>query len=73
LEPVAENAGFPAGSRERASIFSAFHHQSKMARNCIGLEILELGEGTRSPVKTARLRTEWTRWAREAGFAKFGG
>jgi hypothetical protein len=40
---------------------------------CAELQILGLGEGTRSPVKTARIRAEWTRWAREAGFGKFEG
>jgi len=40
---------------------------------CADLQILGLGEGTRSPVKTARLRAEWTRWARAAGFAHFEG
>ena len=33
---------------------------------CTELQILGLGEGTRSPVKTARIRAEWTRWARDA-------
>jgi hypothetical protein len=37
------------------------------------LQILGIGEGTRSPIKTTRLRDEWIRWAREAGFAKFQG
>lgn len=40
---------------------------------CAALQILGLGEGTRSPVKTARLRAEWTRWAKAAGFARFEG
>jgi hypothetical protein len=40
---------------------------------CSELQILGIGEGTRSPVKTARLRAEWTRWAHAAGFAKFEG
>ena len=40
---------------------------------CVELQIHGLGEGTRSPVKTARLRAEWTRWARAAGFARFEG
>ncbi len=40
---------------------------------CSELEILGLGEGTRSPIKTARLRGEWIRWSHEAGFAKFQG
>ena len=40
---------------------------------CAELQILGLGEGTRNPIKTTRLRTEWTRWAHEAGFASFQG
>lgn len=40
---------------------------------CADLQILGIGEGTRSPIKTARLRAEWTRWAHEAGFAHFEG
>jgi len=40
---------------------------------CVDLQILGLGEGTRSPIKTARLRAEWMRWARAAGFAHFEG
>ncbi|HTW36732.1 MAG TPA: hypothetical protein VMD53_19095 [Rhizomicrobium sp.] len=40
---------------------------------CVDLQILGLGEGTRSPIKTARLRAEWTRWARAAGFSRFEG
>lgn len=40
---------------------------------CAELQILGIGEGTRSPVRTAHLRSEWTRWAKEAGFQKFQG
>jgi hypothetical protein len=40
---------------------------------CQELLILGMGEGTRSPVKTARLRAEWTRWAHDAGFSRFEG
>ena len=40
---------------------------------CAALQILGMGEGTRSPIKTARLRAEWTRWAHDAGFARFEG
>jgi len=40
---------------------------------CAELQILGLGEGTRSPIKTARLRAEWTRWAHAAGFQRFEG
>ena len=40
---------------------------------CAELQILGIGEGTRSPSKTERLRDEWSRWAQEAGFARFQG
>jgi hypothetical protein len=40
---------------------------------CAQLDILGLGQGTRSPGKTVRLRDEWTRWAHEAGFGRFVG
>jgi hypothetical protein len=40
---------------------------------CVGLSILGLGVGTNSPIKTARLRYEWMRWAQAAGFARFEG
>ncbi len=40
---------------------------------CSELEILGIGQGTRSPGKTVRLREEWARWAQQAGFARFSG
>jgi len=40
---------------------------------CAELQILGLGQGTRSPIETVRLRKEWTGWTHEAGFAKFIG
>ena len=40
---------------------------------CAGLSILGIGVGTNSPVKTARLRYEWSHWAYSAGFARFEG
>jgi hypothetical protein len=46
---------------------------SRPFAGCSELQILGLGEGTRNPIKTTRLRNEWVRWAREAGFAKFQG
>lgn len=42
-------------------------------RGCTELEILGIGQGTRSPTKTMRLRTEWAHWAQSAGFARFQG
>lgn len=42
-------------------------------RGCVELEILGIGQGTRSPTKTTRLRGEWARWSQEAGFPKFLG
>lgn len=40
---------------------------------CSELQILGLGEGDRSPSETVRLRGEWSRWARAAGFSRFQG
>lgn len=40
---------------------------------CAELQILGLGQGTRSPVETVRLRREWTGWAKAAGFQRFQG
>jgi len=40
---------------------------------CAELEILGLGVGTNSPIRTARLRQEWVRWSRAAGFRSFQG
>lgn len=40
---------------------------------CTALEILGLGQGTRSPIETVRLRKEWTGWAKAAGFSEFQG
>jgi hypothetical protein len=42
-------------------------------RGCAQMEILGIGQGTRSPIETTRLRTEWTRWAGQAGFGHFVG
>ena len=35
------------------------------------MQILGIGQGTRSPVVTTRLRAEWTHWAAAAGFERF--
>jgi hypothetical protein len=42
-------------------------------RGCSEFEILGVGQGTRSPIETVRLRTQWTRWAQAAGFTRFVG
>jgi hypothetical protein len=42
-------------------------------KGCSELQILGVGQGTRSPVQTMRLRGQWTRWAQVAGFAHFLG
>jgi hypothetical protein len=47
--------------------------QGRPFAGCSELEILGIGQGTRSPSKTVRLRDEWARWAQEAGFARFSG
>ena len=45
----------------------------KPFRGCTEMEILGIGQGTKSPIVTTRLRSEWTRWAAAAGFARFIG
>lgn len=45
----------------------------KLFSGCVELQILGIGEGTRNPIKTERLRGEWMRWSHQAGFAKFEG
>jgi hypothetical protein len=47
--------------------------EGKPFAGCAELQILGIGEGTRNPIKTTRLRDEWSRWAHAAGFAKFQG
>jgi hypothetical protein len=42
-------------------------------RGCVEMEILGIGQGTRSPIVTTRLRFEWSRWAQRAGFGRFIG
>jgi hypothetical protein len=42
-------------------------------RGCSTLAIYGLGQGSGSPVMTARLRTEWEGWAKRAGFSRFEG
>ncbi|HEY4944162.1 MAG TPA: hypothetical protein VII56_22230 [Rhizomicrobium sp.] len=42
-------------------------------RGCAEMQILGIGQGTRSPIVTTRLRSEWTRWAAAAGFGRFVG
>ncbi|HET7334189.1 MAG TPA: hypothetical protein VFI93_03660 [Rhizomicrobium sp.] len=42
-------------------------------KGCAGLEILGLGQGTKSPTETVRLRRQWSGWAKAAGFAHFTG
>lgn len=40
---------------------------------CAAFEILGLGQGTRSPSETVRLRRDWSGWATTAGFKRFQG
>jgi hypothetical protein len=40
---------------------------------CKRMEILGLGQGINLPSVTARLRQQWTEWARAAGFEEFRG
>jgi hypothetical protein len=45
----------------------------KPFNGCTELQILGIGQGTRSPKETVRLRNEWAKWAWRAGFGKFMG
>jgi hypothetical protein len=45
----------------------------KPFRGCTELQILGVGQGTRSPKETVRLRNEWAKWSWRAGFTKFTG
>ncbi len=47
--------------------------EGKPFRGCAELQILGIGQGTRSPIETVRLRREWSRWAAKAGFGRFTG
>ncbi|MFW6027482.1 MAG: hypothetical protein ACOC91_01610 [bacterium] len=42
-------------------------------QGCKRLEILGIGQGVNLPSVTARLRREWSQWARAAGFEEFRG
>ncbi|MDE2182266.1 MAG: hypothetical protein KGJ78_04530 [Alphaproteobacteria bacterium] len=42
-------------------------------QGCREFDIFGLGQGTGSPRMTTRLRSEWSRWARAAGFERFQG
>lgn len=62
---------------EYARLASANSHlpapEGRPFAGCAELQILGLGQGTRSPVETVRLRREWTGWAKAAGFQRFQG
>jgi hypothetical protein len=47
--------------------------ESRPFKGCAEMEILGIGQGTRSPTVTTRLRGEWAKWAWRAGFGKFTG
>jgi len=47
--------------------------QGRPFKGCAEMQILGLGQGTKSPIITTRLRTEWTRWSWAAGFSHFTG
>ncbi|MBV8977926.1 MAG: hypothetical protein JO261_01385 [Alphaproteobacteria bacterium] len=47
--------------------------QGRPFGGCAELQILGIGQGTRSPSETERLRAQWGRWARAAGFVRFVG
>ena len=62
---------------EYARLMSTHAHlpkpEGRPFRGCAEMEILGLGQGTHSPIITARLRSEWTAWAAAAGFGRFVG
>jgi hypothetical protein len=62
---------------EYARLSSARDHlpspEGRPFAGCKELQILGIGQGTDSPIETVRLRNEWSRWARAAGFPKFQG
>ena len=53
------------------------HRDAKLPRpkrifkNCYELQILGVGRGITSPTETNRIREQWKKWAKSAGFAKF--
>jgi hypothetical protein len=47
--------------------------EGKPFASCQSLSILGLGQGQKSPAKTAQLRREWEKWSKEAGFESFVG
>ena len=47
--------------------------KGKPFSRCASFQILGVGQGTHSPKKTERLRSEWERWSAQAGFANFSG
>jgi hypothetical protein len=42
-------------------------------RGCAELQILGVGQGTRSPTETLRLKSQWAHWSQDAGFARYSG
>lgn len=47
--------------------------EKKIFYRCAELQILGLGRGINSPSETKRLREEWEKWAKAAGFKNFVG
>ena len=47
--------------------------EGKPFSGCVELQMLGIGQGTKSPKETVRLRQEWSRWAKAAGFKQFQG
>lgn len=63
-------------SSEYAELDRAGEHlpkPSKIYRGCKELQIIGLGQGQKSPSVTERLREEWEKWAKAAGFRSFSG
>jgi hypothetical protein len=43
----------------------------KIFKNCFELQILGVGRSVKSPTETNRIRDEWKKWAKYAGFKKY--
>ena len=70
-----EHVYIPDGGvpRERLVQACAAYERAIADAGGIDFQILGIGQGTRSPKETVRLRNEWAKWAWRAGFAKFTG
>jgi hypothetical protein len=65
-----EDSEYARLDREDARLPAPDGHPFK---GCAELQILGVGQGTRSPTETTRLRSQWAHWAQQAGFSQFLG